>query len=57
VGIPNSHIIKIIKSSGMIGRGNVSIHGRDDMCMHDFGGGKNLKTEATVKTDVEYRIY
>jgi hypothetical protein len=41
----------------MIGKGNVSIHGRDDMCMHDSGGGKKLKTEATVKTDVEYIIY
>jgi len=24
----------------MIGKGNVSIHGRDDMYMHDSGGGK-----------------
>jgi hypothetical protein len=42
----------------MIGKGNVSIHGRDDMYMHDSGGGKKkLKTEVTVKTDVEYIIY
>jgi hypothetical protein len=38
----------------MIGKSNVSIHGTDDMCMHDFGGGKKkLKAEATFKTDVE----
>ena len=41
----------------MIRKCNVSIHGRDNIYMHDFGGAKKLKTEATVKTDVEYRIY
>jgi len=33
------------------------MHGRDDMCMHGFGGGRKLKTEAAVKTDVEYSVY